>query len=104
MRAFPNLTVEQEEVLKEESRQRCLDDLHYLAQSVLGYDKVTDHYHKDMAKDIDTPKYKFRLLLHPRGHYKSTLGTESYGIQSALRNPGLRALITNAKLDNSRKF
>ena len=104
MRAFPNLTVEQEEVLKEESRQRCLEDLHYLAQSVLGYDKVTDHYHKDMAKDIDTPKYKFRLLLHPRGHYKSTLGTESYGIQSALRNPGLRALITNAKLDNSRKF
>ena len=29
MRAFPNLTEEQEEVLKEEARQKCLEDLHY---------------------------------------------------------------------------
>ncbi len=103
-RAFPNLSVDQEEALREESRQRCLGDLHYLARSVLGYNRITNHYHKDMAKDIDTPRYRFKLLLHPRGHFKSTIGTESYGIQSALRNPNLRALITNAKLDNSRKF
>lgn len=104
MRAFPSITAEQEQVLKAEARQRCLDDLHYLAKTVLGYDKITDHYHKGMAKDIDTPRYKFRLLLHPRGHYKSTLATESYSIQRALRNPTLRALITNAKLNNSQKF
>ena len=65
MRAFPNLTEEQEEVLKEEARQKCLEDLHYLAKHILGYDRLTEHYHRGMAKDIDTPKYKFRLLLHP---------------------------------------
>lgn len=103
-RAFPNLTKEQEEILKEESRQRCLSDLHYLAKDVLGYDRLTDHYHRDMARDIDTPRYRFKLLMHPRGHFKSTIGTESYGIQTALRSPGSRILITNVKLDNSRKF
>lgn len=104
MRAFPNLTEQQEEVLKEEARQKCLEDLHYLAKHILGYDRLTEHYHRSMAKDIDTPKYKFRLLMHPRGHFKSTLGTESYPIKKSLENPNLRCLITNAKLDNSRKF
>lgn len=104
MRAFPNLTEEQEEILKEEARQKCLEDLHYLAKHILGYDRLTEHYHRSMAKDIDTPKYKFKLLLHPRGHFKSTLGTESYPIKKSLENPNLRCLITNAKLDNSRKF
>lgn len=104
MRAFPNLTEQQEEVLKEEARQKCFEDLHYLAKHILGYDRLTEHYHRSMAKDIDTPKYKFRLLMHPRGHFKSTLGTESYPIKKSLENPNLRCLLTNAKLDNSRKF
>ena len=36
--------------------------------------------------------------------YKSTLATESFSIQKLLRNPDERILITNVKLDNSRKF
>ncbi len=99
-----SLTPREEEALRIEARERCLTDLHYLAKYVLGYDRITDHYHKTMAKDIDTPRYRFRLLLHPRSHFKSTLGTESYAIQRLLRNPNERILITNAKLDNSRKF
>ncbi len=103
-RAFPELTKQEEEQLKAEGRKRCREDLHYLAKHVLGYNKITDHYHKKMAMDIDTPKYKFKLLLHPRGHFKSTLGTESRTIHLLLNDPNERILLTNAKLDNSRKF
>jgi hypothetical protein len=101
---FPELSKTEEEFLRTEGRQRCLTDLHYLSKHVLGYSKVTDHIHKDMSVDIDTPRYKFKLLLWPRGHYKSTIGTESYPIQKLLRDPTERILITNAKLDNSRRF
>jgi len=101
---FPELSKQEEAALKAEARDLCKQDLHYLAKHVLGYDRVTDHYHKRMARDIDTPKFKFKLLLHPRGHFKSTLGTESRAVQQILRNPDERILITNAKLDNSRKF
>lgn len=103
-RAFPKLDPKQEEAIKEEARSRCINDLHYLAKEILGYSRVTDHYHKQMARDIDTPKYRFKLLLHPRGHFKSTIGTESRAVQKLIRNPNERILITNAKLDNSRKF
>ena len=59
MRACPNLTEEQEEILKEEARQKCMEDLHYLAKHILGDDRRTEHFHRSMAKDLDTPKYKF---------------------------------------------
>jgi len=103
-RVFPDLSVQEEEAVQMKTRQLCQEDLHYLAKHVLGYNKVTDHYHRRMAMDIDTPKYRFKLLLHARGHYKSTLGTEARAVQKLLRNPSERILITNAKLDNSRKF
>lgn len=104
IKIFPELTDLEEEALKEEAQLRGTDDLHYLAKHILGYDKVTDHYHKRMAVDIDTPRYRFKLLLHPRGHYKSTIGTESRAIQKLLRDAKERILITNAKLGNSQKF
>ena len=94
----------EEELIKQEARELCREDLHYLAKNVLGYDRITDHCHYTMSKDVDTPNYRFKLLLWPRGHFKSTIGTESRSIQKILRNPNERILITNAKLDNSRKF
>jgi len=103
-RAFPDMSWKEEEAIKNEARQLCREDLHYLAKDVLGYNRITEHYHKQMAMDIDSPRYRFKLLLHPRGHFKSTLGTEARSIQKLLRNPNERILITNAKLDNSRKF
>lgn len=102
--AFPDKTAQEEEALKAEARILCKEDLHYLAKTVLNYHRVTDHYHVAMARDIDTPRYKFKLLLHPRGHFKSTLGTEARSVQLLLRNPNERILLTNVKLGNARKF
>ncbi len=103
-RAFPELSEKEEEALKAEARQKSLDDLHYFTKYMLGFDRLTDHYHKSMCMDVDAPGYKFKLLLHPRGHYKSTVASESYSILKLLRDPNERILITNAKLDNSQKF
>jgi len=104
IRAFPEYTEKEEEALKSVARTRSKEDLHYLAKQVLGYDRITDHIHKQMAQDIDTPNYRFKLLLWPRGHFKSTLATESFSIQKLLRNPDEHILMTNVKLENSRKF
>lgn len=96
--------MEEERAIQEEARIKSQEDLHYLAKHLLGYSRVTDHIHRRMAKDVDTPKYRFKLLLWPRGHFKSTIATESFSIQKLLRDANERILITNVKLDNSRKF
>ena len=97
-------SLKEEQAFKEEARLQSKNDLFYLAKYVLGYDKLVAPLHQVMAKDIDTPKHKFSLLLWPRGHFKSTIGTEARSIQLLLRDPNERILITNAKLDNARKF
>jgi len=104
IRAFPEMSVDEELALQEEARRKSQSDLHYLAKQLLGYSRITNHIHKRMAQDIDTPNYRFKLLLWPRGHFKSTIATESYSIQKLLRDPNERILISNVKLDNSRKF
>lgn len=104
VRAFPELTEREELIAQEGIREQSKDDLYFLAKHLLGYNKLTENFHKQMCRTIDTPRYRFKLLLYPRGHYKSTLATESYSIQRLLRNPSERILITNVKLDNSRKF
>jgi len=104
IRAFPELSEKEEEVVKEEAREKSKEDLHYLAKYLLGYDRITDHIHRQMASDIDTPRYRFKLLLWPRGHFKSTLATESFSIQKLIRDPNEHILLTNVKLENSRKF
>lgn len=104
IRALPELSLEEERAVQEQARFKSRSDLHYLAKQLLGYERITDHIHRRMAADIDTPKYRFKLLLWPRGHFKSTLATESFSIQKLLRDPNERILITNVKLENSRKF
>lgn len=104
MRVFPELTDAEEYALQEEARVKSKHSLHYLAKHLLGYHKMTDDFHLKMSKTIDNPKFRFKLLLYPRGHYKSTLATESYSIFKLLNNPNERILITNVKLDNCRKF
>jgi len=104
MRNPLDLKPEEEAAVKERVRMLCRKDLHYLAKHVLNYDRVTDHIHKRMARDVDTPGYRFKMLLWPRGSFKSTIATESGAIQRLLRDPTERILITNAKLGNSQKF
>lgn len=45
-----------------------------------------------------------KLILVPRGHLKSSIITVGYSIQTLLKNPDTRILITNATWDNARGF
>ncbi len=69
MRVFPELTDAEEYALQEEARVKSKHSLHYLAKHLLGYHKMTDDFHLGMAKAIDNPKFRFKLLMYPRGHY-----------------------------------
>jgi len=68
---------------KDELRWRAQTDLLWLAKYVLGYHKIDDHDHRELAdlfikKDPRKPielqdtVYKIRLALMPRGTYKTT--------------------------------
>jgi hypothetical protein len=65
--------------------------------------KWDDNLHDDLASYLEKSG-KYKLILIPRGHLKSSLVTVAWAIQQLLRNPDYRILIRNAVWDQSRRF
>ncbi len=84
-------------------REMCRTNLKYLAKEFLGMTKWDDNLHDDLASYLEKSG-KYKLILIPRGHLKSSLVTVAWVIQQLLRNPDTRILIRNAVWDQSRRF
>lgn len=91
------------ELRKEEVRRRAQTDLYFLATQVLGYD-LTEEVHRPVCEfflklNPDVPLYaldecKNRLLLDPRGHFKTTIDI-CHSIQLLLCYPDIRILLVS---------
>ena len=67
-------------------RKLCKSDLFFLT-SILGYDLLSEDLHGHMCMWLErTRGERYRLILLPRGHYKSTIITICESIQIALPN------------------
>ncbi len=84
-------------------RDMCRSNLKYLSKEFLGMSKWDDNLHDDLAAYLENSG-KYKLILIPRGHLKSSLVTVAWAIQQLLRNPDLRILIRNAVWDQARRF
>lgn len=63
----------------------CKNNPFFLAYSVLGYTKLSSNLHGSVCNWITETQYdRFRLLLLPRGNYKSTIYTITDSIRAAL--------------------
>lgn len=67
------------------ARKLAKKNLFWLSYSILGYTKLSVNLHGHLCNWIyNTREARYRLLLLPRGHYKSTIYTVSHSIQAAL--------------------
>ncbi len=85
------------------TKQDALSDLYVFAKHVLGYQDIEDVPHRDLCDTVMDPR-KRKLVLYPRGHFKSTIATISYMLWRIVRDPDIRILVTSAELRNSIKF
>lgn len=79
------------------------DDFYFFLEDVLEMKGLSTELHGDMAQFLQK-KHSLKLLLAPRGHLKSTIGTVAYAIWRLMKNPDLRILIANYKLDNAKSY
>lgn len=84
-------------------RARAEADLFYFARAVLGYRYLTESFHRPVADFVSSQTLR-KLVVLPRGHFKTTIATISYPLWRALRDPSLRILIVNATATNAEKF
>jgi predicted phage terminase large subunit-like protein len=81
-------------------REAGRGDLFFLAEYILGYKGLNRELHGEMC-DFIMSESKRKLLLIPRGHLKTTLGTVAYTIWRIINNPDIRILIANATENNA---
>ena len=92
--------------------QEIVSSLFYFDKEILGYSKMEEDVHMPMCEFMDErylpegqDTYKpFKMLLLPRGGFKTSAVTIGYAIQQIILNPNIRILIANENFNNSKRF
>lgn len=98
-------------------RRRAKSDLFFLSYGVLGYDLLSPKLHGHLCRWLErTRQVQYRILLLPRGHYKSTVLSITNSIQMALPNdagievhpwslgPNLKLLLAHENRESASRF
>jgi hypothetical protein len=95
----------------DELRERAKNDLYFLSLGILGQgvapekQAISVAVHGQFCRIITGEEKKRRLLLMPRGHLKSTIGTVADSIRLALLEPNdARVLIASETVTLAEKF
>jgi len=92
----------QKELVKLAKKGR--DDLYFLSKEVLGYDKCRPTPHKELGDWLAQSKKRTKLILMPRGSFKSTVVTVGYTIQQLIKDPKKTILISSETQNKAIKF
>ena len=92
-----------ERMLRMAMREKALTDLYWLNTEILGFTECYEPFHRPVCDFVTAPGVR-KLILLPRDHFKSSIITVGYGVQSILRDPDIRILISNATEDLAIEF
>ena len=97
------LSLDRKEYLRLSLRQQACDSLYFFAKGVLGFDKLTPRLHKHFCEFLETAPLR-KLVVLPRGHYKTTISSISYAMWRSVRDPNIRILIASSNATNAQKI
>jgi len=101
--ALPEYQGERGVVLRENMRKMAQSSLYFFAKAVLGFDKLTLSLHKEVCDFLTLPDRR-KMLVLPRGHYKTTISTISYPMWLSINNPDIRILLASSTTTNAQKM
>lgn len=83
--------------------RKCLSDFYFFAKYFLGYKDLERDVHGQFICVFESSAPR-KLVVMPRGTFKSTLGSVAYPIWRLLRNPDLTILLDSELYSNSKNF
>lgn len=92
-----------EEILKEREIKESENSLFYFGKYILGFSAFDESIHKEWEFFLKGGK-RLKLVLIPRGFFKSSFFTISHPLQELCKNKSKRFLLTNAVFDNAKAF
>lgn len=80
-----------------------LNDFYLFSRFFLCYKDITKAAHSEMISVFESRATR-KIIVEPRGSFKSTLGSVSYPLWRLLRNPNLAILLDSELYTNSKNF
>lgn len=77
--------------------------LYKTSKDLCGYAEMTKRTHGPMCTALES-KMKRKLIVMPRGTFKSSVGVVSYCVWLLINNANIRILIDSEKYENSKNF
>ncbi len=84
-------------------REVFKNSLYRTAKHLLGYKEITAFTHRETVQCLESDSTR-KLIVLPRGCFKSSLGSTSYPIWKLLRNPNERIFLDSELYSNSKNF
>jgi len=79
----------------EDAREKALKNPYYFIKRVMGFDRMIPHPHQTMLDFKYNTDYDRKLLLSPRGSFKSSVITVGATVWDIVKNPNIRILIVH---------
>ena len=80
------------------------NNLLYFAKSILGFRDIQSEVHAKLCTRLQDTSKPRKLILLPRGSFKTTIATISYTIWRLIHNPDQRILINSEVYENSKNY
>lgn len=90
--------------IRDDLAERGKNDLFFLAKGILGYRDMSLNCHGPLCQYLDHHDSRFKLVLMPRGHFKTSLCTIGRVTQKVIRDPNQRVLLANETSTNAQRF
>lgn len=85
-------------------RNRARNDLFFFVRGILGYDRTTENCHGPLCAFIQHNPKRFKRILMPRDHQKTTTVTIGGNMWRAIRDTNERILIANESATNAERM
>jgi len=82
-------------------REKAKNDFYFFCKEILGYSDMEIQPHKELCEFISHWDKRKKLILLPRGSFKSTVATVSYALYCLCQDPNERIMIATENYQNS---
>jgi predicted phage terminase large subunit-like protein len=90
--------------IREDLAEKGRNNLYFFAKGIMGFKDMTERCHGPMCGFADSHPARFKMMLMPRDHFKSSVITIAGGLQRVVKDAESRQLIANESATNSERF
>lgn len=88
----------------EEIKEKARTDLFYFVRDILGYKEVAEQPHRELCDFLLTWNKRKKLIMLPRGAFKSTIITVAHTLHALCYDPNLRIMLCTENYQNATMY